>query len=544
MAKTLSRTLRAIALVAIVSSVASRTAHAEDVEGYVMTIDGADVVVDLGVKQGAAVGDIVDLWRPLKLKHPVTGKIVTDRFKIGTLRLTQVRDKLSLARPDGTISKAVEAGDVVVLRGVTPPAPTKPVTPIPTPPTTTPAPTTPAPEADPEANALSLLFDELKGASVEVRIARYESFAKAWSKGRYATVLREEAAALRRTYVTAAAPSEDGPLKPSSISFDGLTETVTGTPITIAVEIGGAIKGAIVQVRLAEETTYQPLPMSPAGPGYYRVTLPAARVQAPTVSYFIEAVLADGSTSPIEGTSSVPRTVKVVDAPKVIAPAKWQSTAAVWSDYADYNRLRGNDWAWQTEGFFGMRFRDVGLRSVRSGFGVFKGQGGSLKELDVERLQPRTIGLSYGYVEGEWGVTHFWGIVGRAIVGLSEDGVTGGAQGFVRIGNDKRTNMLLGGEVLGGVGLRGIAQLELNAFPRFPVMFRSEVTNQPAGTTPGYASRTDAVSSQVGAIGVRAILQAGYRPVSGFTLFVRGSYQGRTINHAGPGVGGGVSVEW
>ncbi len=526
-----------------------------DIEAYVMTIDGADVIVDLGVKQGASVGDVVELWRPLKLKHPVTGKIVTDRFRIGSLKLTQVRDKLSLARPDSALAKSVEPGDIVILHGVAPPPKPVPTTPTPTTPTTpttpvVPAPTAPTVDVDPEARALSNLFDELRGAPIEVRIARYESFAKSWSKGRFATVLREEAAALRKLQ---AAPESAGtePTRPVSLGFDAPENTVTGTPLVMAVEITGDLKGAVLQLRGADETTFQPLPMTPAGPRYYRVTLPAARVRAPSLAYFVEAVLPDGSTVAVVGSASDPRTVKVVDAPRVPPAPGWKSVAAVWTDWADYNRLRGNDRAWQTEGFFGMRFRDVGLRSVRSGFGVYKGQGGSLRELDssnpLERRAPRTVGLSYGYVEGEWGVTHFWGIVGRAIVGLSEDGVTGGAQGFVRIGNDRRTNMLLGGEVLGGVGLRGIAQLELNTFPRFPIMFRSEVTNQPAGASPSASRRRldgAGVAAETGDIGVRAILQLGYRPVAGFTLFVRGSYQGRTINHAGPGVGGGAQVEW
>src|SRR6185369_2752594 len=91
-------------------------APTNDVEGYVLTLDSGDVVVDVGKLRGASVGDVVELWRPLKLKHPVTGKMVVDRFRIGTLKLVQVRDQLSLAQPDGALARPVAAGDVVVLR--------------------------------------------------------------------------------------------------------------------------------------------------------------------------------------------------------------------------------------------------------------------------------------------------------------------------------------------------------------------------------------------------------------------------------------------
>ena len=121
---------------------------------------------------------------------------------------------------------------------------------------------------------------------------------------------------------------------------------------------------------------------------------------------------------------------------------------------------------------------------------------------------------------------------------------------MIRIGNDRSTNLLLGGEFLGGVGLRGFTQLELNTFPRVPIVLRSEVTNQPAGvsdSTPRSADdardATDASQGQ-GDLGARGIVQVGYRIVPAFTLSVRGSYQGRTIKHAGPGVGAGLSYQW
>ena len=103
------------------------------------------------------------------------------------------------------------------------------------------------------------------------------------------------------------------------------------------------------------------------------------------------------------------------------------------------------------------------------------------------------------------------------------------------------------GEVLGGVGLRGILELDIAPRGRVPVMVRSEVTNQPAGS--GASRGQDpslAVNESVAAgdVGVRGILQVGYRFAPPLVVALRASYQGRTISHAGPGLGGAVEYRW
>ena len=156
--------------------------------------------------------------------------------------------------------------------------------------------------------------------------------------------------------------------------------------------------------------------------------------------------------------------------------------------------------------------------------------------------------MTYGYLEGEFGTSNFVGLIGRMVLGLTDEGVDGGGQLFVRLGNDKLTNILLGGEVLGGIGLKGIAELQWNTIPRVPIVIRTEVTNQPAGSPPqgstDTASSPSSSSLRDGDIGARAMVQIGYRIVPSFTFALRGSYEGRTIQHAGPGAGAGVSYTW
>jgi hypothetical protein len=251
-------------------------------------------------------------------------------------------------------------------------------------------------------------------------------------------------------------------------------------------------------------------------------------VRSPGLEWFVEAVAPDG-TRPVVADATTPATAQVEDVSPHPA-RKVLGQAAIWTDYASFNSRANNDYVWQTEGFMGARFDDVGVRAVRTGFGVYRGKGGTLEDLDVLGKPPVDVGLTYGYLESELGVTRTFSLLARGVVGLQQDGVSGGASAFVRVGSDLETNLLFGGEVLGGIGLRGIAEFDWNTFHDWPIVLRSEVTNQPAG----FGSD----------VGVRLIGQVGYRVLPHMIVSGRLSYQGRTIVHAGPGGGAAVGYAW
>ena len=525
------------------------------VDGRVVALDKDDIIVDLAAPAGATVGTIVEIWRPLRLRHPVTGKMLTDRFRIGTLRLVQVGASLSLATPTAELSRLAEPGDIVVLRSVGP----LPTTEAPRGVEVTPPPTdgagpaaannTPAGPPSDDAVALSAMFEGLRGSDPVTRIRTYESYVRANPRGKYAVVLYEEAQALRRLLLQEHA-EEHGDEQPTVKSFRRPREVMEGSALQLGMETQGVARGAVLHVRSAGDVAYQSIPMGAEGPGYWSATLESERVRAPRLEYFVEATKPDGRAVPVLGEADQPVVAIVHTVPRPEPPPKRDATVSFLTDFADYNRLEGNDYAWQSEGWFALRYDDVGVRAVRSGFGVYRGAGGTIEDLDVLNRAPRRIGLTYGYLELELGVSPFVSLIARGAVGLKDEGTSGGGQGMIRIGNDRSTNLLLGGEFLGGVGLRGFTQLELNTFPRVPIVLRSEVTNQPAGvsdSSPRSADDTresvDASTGQ-GDLGARGIVQVGYRIVPAVTVSVRGSYQGRTIKHAGPGVGAGLSYQW
>ena len=526
-------------------------------------MEDADIVIDLAVRDGVAPGDQVELWRPLRLVHPVTHKVVADRYRIATLRLVQVRDAISLARPVEAPLRPPAPGDVVVLRraapvaimpasGLSSPAAASsatPVTPVVTPPAA-PAPAAlsergpSAPNPDAEAAVVASMFDHLLGASLIRRIRRYELYAQDHPNSPYARVLLEEAAALRELVSVREHAEADAP---AVRHFDVPEQTLDGVPLMMTIELTGRAEGAVLQVRVAGEQTYRALPMVRTGPKYFTATIPAARVVAPRVEYFVEAVRPTGGSVPVAGSADVPlaTTVHHVPHPELARPL--ETTVSVVVDYADYNRLRGNDRAFQTEGTFSMRLGDVGVRAFGGGFGVYRGVGGSVDDLDALHLEPRNVGLTYGYVEGEFGIKPALSLIARAVLGLRDIGTAGGAQLHVRIGSDRTTNLRVGGEVLGGVGLRGIVELDIAPLGQVPVMVRSEVTNQPAGSGASRAedpSLAPDESIAAGDVGVRGIVQVGYRFVPPLVVALRASYQGRTISHAGPGFGGAVEYRW
>jgi hypothetical protein len=539
------------------------------VEGHVIELSEGDIVVDLARARGASNGALVELWRPLAVKHPLTGQVIGERFLIGRLKLVQVREVLSLARAEGKLARAAQAGDVVILRAPKPrivgggAAPAVPVAPAEASPAPSPAAATASkpvgacgessdsPSAcDRDMREVSQLFDGLRGQSPETRILAYEEYVKRRTKSRYAVVLSEEAQQLRKL-VGLLGKGQPVELRPTRRSFLAPADALAETSLEFGVEIENAV-GAVFHSRNAGEVAYVSRPMQPAGDGYFTSHVPAERVRAKRLEYFIEATTPSGRAVEIVGAAESPLALSVEPLPAPRPPLRRDAVISISTDYADWNNWQGNDVVWQTEGFVGMRLDDTGIRAVRTGFGVFRGVGGSLRELDELGLAGRRVGLTYGYLEGEFGLSHFTGIITRLVVGLEDEGVSGGAQALLRLGNDRETNLQIGGEVLGSVGLRGITQLELNSFARFPILFRTEVTNQPAGVSrqgeevrpavPGIGQ--ELTSHDQGEVGARAIAQVGYRFLPTLVVAVRGSYQGRTINHAGPGLGGAVSYQW
>lgn len=553
-------------------ALASR-ARADDafVEGTIVALDGGELVVDVGTQKGALLGDVGELFRPLVLRHPVTGKPLRDRFSIGRVVLGQVRGALSLANLEGTPTRAPAVGDIVLLprRGGTvaslptrrlpagsprsdtsteaPPEIVKEPSRSASPPAASATAAVPgAPPGslgivDEEMIAVSKLVESLVGTDPVTRIQRYEDAVRARPRGRYARALWEEAALLRAGHLgTKGATKEKRTPRATGIELP--ERLLAGTPFSLALRTAQT-RGVVVHLRAPGEAAYASKPLRADTAGYFRVEIPGDLVRAPGLALFLEGTDEEGVATPLVGSAETPVQVLVEPVGDAVPkPPGALVQANVFGEYALYDLGTRQDRAFQTEGSFGLRLGEGQLRAIRSGFGVYRGVGGTLRELDELGLKGRPVGLTYGWLEAEWAPWSAASLIGRVVVGVGRGGVNGGGQGFVRIGHDRRTNLLLGGEILGGVGIRGVAELNWNTLPRVPITLRTEVTNQPAGLAP--RSDDDTQSQGTTEIGARAIVQAGYRFTPAFVLYGRASYQGRTIHHAGPGLGAGATYEW
>jgi hypothetical protein len=374
---------------------------------------------------------------------------------------------------------------------------------------------------DADAQALGDLMAGLTGSDPEKRAHAYLSFVASRPHSRFSRVLREEALALRASSKEAERPA------PSSLPK--LERVRAGEPQHFAVELDPQFVGAVVHVRRRGALAFRSVPLLNVGPRYWSGVLPGDAMTDAGMEYFVEGVPSQRPAVAVLGSAEEPVAVQVDVPPGTPRPPGTQAEASLQSEYASFNVKRANDYVWQTEGSVRWRLHDQGIRAVRSGFGVLRGQGGSLRDLDELGKPPTAVGLTYGYVEGEVTLSPSYSLIVRPILGLRESGITGGAQGFVRIGNDLRTNLSLGGEVLGSVGQRGIVHLDWRTIKRVPIALRTEITNQPASSAD---------------IGARAIAQVGYELTNELVVAVRASYQGRTINHAGPGAGLAASYQW
>ncbi len=536
-----------------------------EVQGAVVQIDNEDLVIDLGASSGATSNQLADLFRPLRIKHPVTGKILTDRFKIGQIQFDQVRPTLSLAKPSGTLSRVPAPGDLVIFtllasttKAPPPPSSSGVSSTAPNSETSIGSAVSENAETDPNAAAnntaaldldaknVTTMFEALRGAPLQLRIARYEAFLRANKDSRFTQVLLEEAAALRAHLRESDQQNRSfraAEQRPVLVSTAEKWVALSGRPFRMAFEIRGTVRGVVLHVRRKGETLFSPVQMASIGTGFFAATLPAERLTDRDLEYFVEAAT-DAEALVLLGSPNRPERITVQTSPQNKPLPSGTGSVSILTDFADYNRARGNDYAFQTEGTFAIRYKDLGIRAVRMGFGVYRGVSGTVFELDELKKQGREIGLTYGFVETEIGIHRLFSLTARGAVGLLDDGVSGGAQLFARIGNDRGTNLLLGGEVLGGIGLRSIIELQLNTFPRFPIVLRSEVTNQPAGISVSNENPDPAIATGQSEIAGRGIAQIGFRIFPELVVAVRGSFQGRNINHAGPGIGGSVGYTW
>jgi hypothetical protein len=110
------------------------------------------------------------------------------------------------------------------------------------------------------------------------------------------------------------------------------------------------------------------------------------------------------------------------------------------------------------EGDFLQRLGAGVLYGYRVGFGVYSGEGTALSEVDTTAAA-RVATVIYGYHELEFAFSDFVHGMSRVQVGVYGGGLVLGAQLRLRVGDERRTNAVVGGDLLSEVGQRAFFTL-------------------------------------------------------------------------------------
>lgn len=150
---------------------------------HVVALRGDKVVLDLTESDDVEVGDVVELWRPLRVTHPITGAELEDTIFVSKVRVTQIGSQLSLGERIGEPNEELEAGDRVVF-GALEEKPDDQAADAPI-------------AANVESAAVDAMWSSLRGATLTKRILTYEAFVRKYPSSVYAVPIWEEAQTLR-----------------------------------------------------------------------------------------------------------------------------------------------------------------------------------------------------------------------------------------------------------------------------------------------------------------------------------------------------------
>ncbi|MBW2701991.1 MAG: hypothetical protein JRF33_14335 [Deltaproteobacteria bacterium] len=510
----------------------STTAQAETF--HVLQIDEegvGGVVLSLGQAAGAGAGDRVWVYRGVEVQHPVTKKILKDRFPIGEMELKQVGKTLSVARPEKSLKGRIRVGDEVELASL---VETKKQQPGDLEKTVQPK------KQDAVTMAVIAAWKKTMGKEPARRVEIWKEFQSKYPDSPYRFQVAIEIKSFSSLMEKAQAEPvlEAIPADPEMVikaKHNGARALYRGDPLEVAMVVGGIeeVQSTYLYYRKKDADTYEKIQMKRDGDAYMRAQIPKDVVVPPGVDYFVEIVDRNERVHRAVGYEGAPHEVDITEPPGTIETnQQGRSQVSLVTDYVNFKLDGGKDYYWMAEADFLYRVRTM-LYSVRVGFGVLNGEGASVN--DIKRGLPSdTVGFNYGYTELEFRFHEYFSMMTRLVLGLNrppgpgDGGLAAGAELKLRIGKETGTNLVLGGAVLQDIGMLTMLELAWDAVPYFPMSGRVEVTTQPVGED----------------IGVRILYQIGFSGLKWFQPTLRVGLALRRIDHVGISAGLGTVFKW
>ena len=557
------------------------TAYA-DKDAVVVAIEGTDVYVDLGARDGVGAGSELELLHEVVAKDPRTGATLRDRFALGTLTVEKSGDRVSVAHAGDGLKGRVLAGDHV--RRVSPQRTfvdawaeraqkaSAPATPGDS--------RTPVEGLDHEKLARAAWEDTL-GKPLEERVARWLDLLRADPQSPYRASVQREIASLkeqitkREAALANAKAARPGDRSPRIAELVAMLDTGNQPLIDapIANVVAGESIGMAFIVRQPASTLrawlyararggagFSRSELVADGDAYLRGTIDASLVHGSAVEWYVEIAGADGEPGPVLGSQTAPRVIQVEPVVSETAIAQGRSHIDAHVDYVDFDGklAKGFDQYSQAEIDFTYRFLQP-VYAVRLGFGTLNGIGGPKDIIDADpthhcldtsgTFRCARVSFSYVYTEVEFKLRPNAALMLRPQAGLltSDDEPmsdagrcngadiascrfrTGlGARARLRLGEEQGTNLILGAGFNQGIGTLLEAAYTWRPAPVVPVQLSVQVTDQPVPED----------------FGVRLIADVGWRQLAWFYPSARLSYQARDIDHSGVSGGVAMNFDW
>ncbi len=504
----------------------------------VVMVTKDEIVFDRGTEAGVKAGDKVVLYRTITIHHPLSREKITDKFPIGEVRVAESSELLSIIKNSKRLAHAPKAGDLVLVSKKQPAKPDRQPEAAEPEPVQMPCPTVPATGMTGEVKALHSAYLKSLGRSIDRRIWVYEQFVDRYPTGAYAEAVQDEIAWLG--VLRQEKTEEDEKIEPgAAVLHSPITTLEVGdvAQMVIAIVSRRPIHGARLFLRKVGDEGFDEMALEPTGAYYFRGVIPEQYVsERGRFEYFIEVAFVEGESVPKVASGANPHVVKVTT--PVVDKIEYadRSVARVMFEYVNFDMDKNVDdeyWAFEADYFYRI---STFLYGVRVGMGIFSGTGGVLKEIEESKDNNLEAAVNYGYLEGEFEIVPMFHFMLRLAVGNhrtgDEDAMMNSVFGFeggVRIGEERKTNLVASGAVLQRIGYEARLALEINVFRRVPINLEGLVTNYPVNDSHP---------------GLRIVLGTGFRFTDWLAILVRGSWNARTIRHTGFGGGASLALSW
>jgi hypothetical protein len=538
-----------------------------------LAVDGKDIYVDLGAREGVGAGARLELLHEITAKDPRTGAVLRDHFALGTLVVDRAGDGVAVAHADDALAKRVMAGDGVRLvsakkRYVDPwaeqVAASKTAFAI-------------AHGGTPSVDHAGLVrtaWQETLGLSTEQRIARWQQLLAADPDTPYRKAIDGEIMSMRDQIAQreaalaaakAASPEDRRPriselvaalaAGAEPIIAPAIDRALPDQPIALAFLTRGPIEHAWLFARPAGAVGYTRSELARDGDAYLRGAIAPGLVTGDTVEWYV----ASAGQGAVIGSPDAPMTIAIDKPVAEPPPQPNRSHVDLHVDYVDFDGKlgKGFDQYYEAEADFTYRFLQP-VYAVQLGFGTLSGTGGPKDVINADPIhclddsgtyRCRHVTFSYVYTEFEFELRHAVHLMLRPQVGqLTTDTMPGsdgsrcqgrdisgcelltgfGGRARLRLGGELGTNLVIGASFTKHVGTLLEAAYHWLPAQTVPVQIMVQVTDEPIPQD----------------FGVRLIGDVGVRRFGWFFPSVRVSYQARDIHHSGISGGMAMNFDW